>query len=298
MLGVFLRLVLRLLAVLVVLVLLVVAGGIANGWRLANARHPNPPSPLSAATDSLSLARGEHLARVVCAGCHTPGGEPPLSGSSEDFLRVPDGPAFGTMQATNLTPGGPLAHMTDGEVVRAIREGVGHDGRALLVMPSAYFRHLGDRDAAALVGWLRSQPAVDTVRTARRLNPLGYAVLGFRIFEPSARPPLTAPVADPPAGPSAGHGEYLSWILACRDCHGPDLRGGRKGQFPPVGPDLVALCAAHDVDAFDRGVREGISPTTGHALDPTRMPYPTYHGLDRVEVEALHAYLRSLGPGS
>lgn len=292
------RLLVRIVLALVVLVLLIAFGGVANGWRLLQARQPNPLSPITAATDSASLARGEHVARIVCAGCHAPDGDLPLSGRSENFLHVPDGPTFGALQPPNLTPGGVLAHRSDGELARAIREGVGHDGRPLLVMPSAMFRRMSDRDVACLVGWLRSQPAVDSARTARRLNPLAYAVLGFRVFEPSTQAPLAGPVAEPPPGPNAVHGEYLSWILTCRDCHGPDLRGGREGQFAPIGPDLGALCAAHDVDAFDRAVREGISPTKGRALDPTRMPYPTYHQLERVEVEALYAYLRGLASRS
>ncbi len=288
------RLLVRIVLAVVVLVLLIAFGGVANGWRLLQAHEPNPPSPIRAATDSASLARGEHVARIVCAGCHAPESDAPLSGKSENILQVPNGPTFGVMQPPNLTPGGMLAHMSDGDLARAIREGVGHDGRPLLVMPSEMFHRMSDRDVACLIGWLRSQPAVDSARTMRRMNPLGYAVLGFHVFEHSAQPPVTAPIADPPPGPNAAHGEYLSWILTCRDCHGPDLRGGRKGQLAPMGPDLGALCAAHDVDAFDRAVREGISPTKGRALDPTLMPYPTYHQLERVEVEALYAYLRGL----
>lgn len=288
------RLLIRIVLAVVVLVLLVALGGVANGWRLLQAREPNPPSSITAATDSASLARGEHVARVVCAGCHAPASDLPLSGNGENILHVPDGPTFGTLQPPNLTPGGVLAQRSDGELARAIREGVGHDGRALLVMPSAMFHRMSDRDVACLIGWLRSQPAVDSARVSRRLNPLGYAILGFRVFEPGVQPPVKGPIPEPPPGPNAAHGEYLSWILTCRDCHGPDLRGGRKGQLAPIGPDLGALCAAHDVEAFDHAVREGISPTRGRALDPTLMPYPTYHQLDRVEVEALYAYLRGL----
>jgi hypothetical protein len=217
-----------------------------------------------------------------------------LSGSSHNILHVPGGPTFGRLQPSNLTPGGVLTHATDGELARAIREGVGRDGRALLVMPSAQYHSLSDRDVRSLLGFLRSQTAVDSVRTPRALNPLGYALLGFGVFPPSAQPPITTAVADPPTGVHPVHGEYLAGLLACRDCHGTDLRGGRKGQLAPVGPDLGALCAAHPVDAFDRALREGISPTTGKSLDPTLMPFTVFNALERVEVEALYAYLRGL----
>ena len=85
---------------------------------------------------------------------------------------------MGVLYATNLTPGGPLKDWTDGEIVRAIREGVGQDGRALIGMPSQAYRNLSDADVQALVAYLRSQPAVDNPQPARNLNVAGRALPG------------------------------------------------------------------------------------------------------------------------
>lgn len=285
----------RALLALVALVVLAAVGVVLRGWWLLHAPHPQASAAIAAATDSASLARGEHLARISCAGCHSPDLSTPLSGGRENFLKVPGGPTFGSMQAPNLTPGGVLAHATDAELARAIREGIGRDGHALLVMPSAQLRRLSDDDLACLLGYLRSQPKLDSARTARAPNALGYAVLGLGLFPTSAQPPVRGPVPSPPRGIDPEHGEYLVSLLACRDCHGPDLKGGRKGQFPPIGPDLTALCAAHPLESFDRALRDGISATTGRSLDPTRMPFPVFNALASDEVGAIYAYLKDSG---
>lgn len=70
------------------------------------------------------LARGERLA-YLCASCHPNTGRLPLDGGTENFVE-----ALGTLVAPNLTPGGPLKDWSDGEIVRAIREGVDRHGRA------------------------------------------------------------------------------------------------------------------------------------------------------------------------
>ena len=92
------------------------------------------------------IARGEKLANT-CSSCHSPGNELPLSGSN--FGVKFDMPPLGTLYAPNLTLSGDINDWTDGEVVRAIREGVHKDGRSLLIMPSDNFRNLSD-DVQAL----------------------------------------------------------------------------------------------------------------------------------------------------
>ncbi len=124
--------------------------------------------------------------------------------------------------APNLTPVH-LAEWSDGEIIRAIREGVGRDGRSLLVMPSAYFRNMSDEDVLALVAYLRSQSAVEPASPPRQINVLG-AIMLAALFPPeffSVQPPLAAPVAAPPRGPTAAYGGYLV-SLECQGCHGGD----------------------------------------------------------------------------
>ncbi len=123
------------------------------GFYKLNQRYYNPVAEIQVAGTPDQIARGEQLANI-CVSCHTPGNQLPLSGSN--FAAKFDFPPLGTLYAPNLTPSGNIKDWTDGEVIRAIREGVYRDGRSLLVMPSANFRNMSDEDVQALVAYLRS----------------------------------------------------------------------------------------------------------------------------------------------
>jgi mono/diheme cytochrome c family protein len=141
------------------------------GYNNLNAVRPNPVPQLRAAITPQLVADGQRLASP-CAGCHSSDGQPPLGG--HDFFGT-DGPPIGTLWAPNLTPA-PLAAWSDGEIVRAIREGVGRDGRTLLVMPSGSLRNLREADVLALMAYLRAQPSVEPPRPPRQINAIGAIV--------------------------------------------------------------------------------------------------------------------------
>jgi mono/diheme cytochrome c family protein len=279
------------------LVLLVVLAGlavIANGWRLMHPKALGPAAAFTVTADSALFARGEHLVRISCASCHSGNAQPPLSGGEGNFIAELHDPQKGQLWAPNLTPAGPLKNYSDGDIARAIREGYSRNGRPLLVMPSASYHRLADRDVAALITFLRRQPAVERSVPDRKMTALTYLILGLKIFPPSSQPPIERPIAGPPAGATVGHGDYLVSLLDCRTCHGPGLRGGKPGIGPPAGPDLIAIFSAHDSSAFEKAVRHGTSARDGHSLDPNQMPYAVFAKLDDVEIGALYAYVKSL----
>ena len=287
-----LRAILKILLAAVILVVLVVVALLVHGHGLAENRVANPVPALRVAPDPALIPRGRHLAEVNCGGCHAPGlaGGVVLSGGSENFFDITDGPKFGMLRGPNLTPGGVLRGASDGMISRAIREGVGFDGRPLLVMPSPHYHAMADRDVAALIAYLRSQPAVDQVVPKRNLNVLAYLILGLHQFETSAQLPVPAEIPLPGEAPDSTYGAYLTPILACSDCHGADFRGGRKGQFPPIGPDLVALTRARPLATFELALRHGVKPAGG-ALNPNLMPWPVYSNLTDLEVQAVYEFL-------
>src|SRR5690606_12229479 len=100
-----------------------------------------PAPDLQLAGTPEQLTRGKHLA-YLCVQCHSSTGDLPLDGAKND---ITDG-NLGTLYPTNLTPGGPLRDWTDGEIVRAIREGIHPNGRTLLLMPSEQYRGMSDED--------------------------------------------------------------------------------------------------------------------------------------------------------
>jgi hypothetical protein len=138
----------------------------------------------------------------LCVSCHTPGSQLPLSGS--DMLAKFPMPPVGTLYAPNLTPNGEIRDWSDGEIIRAIREGVHKSGRSLLVMPSDVFRNLSDDDVQALVAYLRSQPATGTRSPDNHFNLLGALFLNLSDFRTAQQPVggVTAPKPGTPPGPN------------------------------------------------------------------------------------------------
>lgn len=147
------------LAGLLTLTLALITGVIGWGLWMIYAPPPFSPAPnLTVAGNADQRARGEHLAISLCAGCHSPNGELPLSGGLDVGK---DSPApIGELIAFNLTPGGPLKDWSDGEIFRVIRQGVDRDGRRLIAMSNLPVRHLSDDDIQAVIAYLHSQPAM------------------------------------------------------------------------------------------------------------------------------------------
>jgi cytochrome c553 len=271
------------------------------GFAKLNGQHDNPVADVQVSGSPAQLARGEQLAHI-CTSCHSPGNELPLSGSN---FAVKFGlPPLGTFYAANLTPSGNIAAWSDGEVIRAIREGVHKDGRSLLVMPSANFRSMSDEDVQALVAYLRSQPGTGDPTPDTRFNVLGAIFMNLADFRTAQQPvgSVAAPAADPLA-----QGEYMVDIMACRDCHGEQLQGkvadGKPGPTP--GPNLTKIVPQWTEDQFMTFFNTGTLPGGGQVPTVTLpsgftepvMPWPMVRAAATdEELQAMYAYLHSLSP--
>ena len=242
------------------------------------------------------IARGQQIASI-CTGCHSPDGKLPLAGSKENMAQVPGLGEIGKIYAPNLTPGGELASWSDGEILRAMREGIHKSGRPLVIMPSQALHNLSDEDAYALVAFLRSQPAVKRDANwdapANGVNLLGAVMLTAFGVSNSVQEPITAPVVAPPRGTSAEYGEYLTRSLGCRDCHGEKLTGGAGG-FGPAAPNLTVVVPKWSEADVVRVFREGKLPD-GSAVNT--MPWKEYTGaLSDDDLKAIYNYLHGLTP--
>ena len=170
------------------------------------------------------LDRGRYLvtsAQTPCMLCHSP------IDTSGGLLKIkdgmmlagrnwePDGVPFVT--APNLTsdPETGIGKRTDDELARAIREGIGHDGRTLFpIMPYQHYRHMSDEDLASIIVFLRSMPPVR--------NPLPPTKVPFplnRLIN-AAPEPVQAPVAADLSTPEK-RGQYITTLAVCSDCHTP-----------------------------------------------------------------------------
>jgi cytochrome c553 len=187
-----------------------------------------------------------------------------------------------------------LANWSDGEVIRAIREGLHKSGRALIVMPSPVFRQLGDKDVEAIVAYLRSQPAIEPTTPPTSLNILAAFLIGAGLAATSVQPHITQPVLSPPEEISVARGKYLVSIAACSRCHGEQLTGGEGGDpYAPAGPNLRAILTKWNVEDFTRTIRTGIDPYN-HTL-AEGMPWKEISAFATdTDLGAIYTYLHGL----
>jgi cytochrome c553 len=274
------------------LAVLCVAGlGLAVfGYSKVNRTYANPVADITVAGTSEQIARSERFA-PICADCHSSNHQLPLTGGNFGA----DGPPIGTLWAANLTPAH-FENWSDGEIIRAIREGVGKDGRSLVIMPSEVFHNLSDADVQAIVAYLRAQPAVGPDTPPKQINALGAimvaALIPDEIF--THQPPITAPATAPPAGQTPEYGHYLTTVVGCTSCHGAQLEGGQSGEEgAPPAPSLVAFAKQHTEAYFIKTIRTGVTPE-GRTLSES-MPWRIYQKFSDDDLRALYAYIIVLG---
>jgi mono/diheme cytochrome c family protein len=285
-----LRILAGVLSVLLTLLLAVMSVvGLVGAYRLYTPHGgPAPNITAQASPDQLTVA-ARHAGG--CTACHSSTGNLPLDGSNENLLGGPIGSLF----APNLTPGGRLKDWTDGEIMRAIREGVDRDGHPLIIMPSEAFHHLSDSDTQQLVAFLRSQPASNHATPPRDLSVMGMVLVGAGLFPTADQPPIAQPQTAPPFGATPQYGQYLVDTTGCATCHGPTLQGKPPGGFgPPAGPNLRALVPTWQEAAFVSFFRSGVDPY-GRSIDPALMPWQDIgKAYTDDELRAIYAYIRSL----
>ena len=98
--------------------------------------------------------------------------------------------------APNITPDRDtgIGKWTDAQLVKAIREGVRPD-KSLIgpPMPIEFYRHLSDADLAAIIAYLRAQPAVkQRSREVEVQHPAAAQLRPGRARPSRRRPPATS----------------------------------------------------------------------------------------------------------
>lgn len=300
-----------------IILVVAVAGGAAfvasrQHLRFDATRYPH----VSASTDSAVIERGRYIVRAVapCAGCHgdpaqraayTSGADVPLSGGF--VFDIPPGKFY----TRNLTPDAEtgLGNVPDSAIARALRYGVGHDGRALL--PFMEMQGLADDDLEAVVSYLRTQAPVRNVVPPHYFNTLGKVVKATALAKPVG--PATTPPARSPRGASVETGRYLVESVAlCWSCHternlmtgaltGPRF-GGTKGftesddpthtWSPPnitSDPETGRLGRLTE-DQFVARFRQG------RVIPGSPMPWQAFSRMDEDDLRSIYRYLASVPP--
>jgi hypothetical protein len=179
------------------------------------------PARVQAPSDPQTVARGQYLANILgCVGCHSPldtsrPGEFPIADRLMAGRTFDAHPAFpGTLAAPNITgdPEDGIGRWTDGEVLRAMREGISHDDAPIFpAMPYRAFQVVPDVDGLAIIAWLRTVPHSSG-------SPRSDIAMNARIRARMVPQPL---VEAPPPWPEepVERGNLLMRVMGCWRCH-------------------------------------------------------------------------------
>lgn len=266
-------------------IVLAVLGLSFNTNRRLNQIYTIQPEPLSIPSDARSIEEGQRLASIYCASCH---------GADMGGTEVFNDPAVGVVGANNLTSGqgGIGASYQDVDWVRAIRHGVGPDGKPLFIMPSKDFYYLSDESLGQLIAYLKSlQPVNSEVsefsntlfgRVLIAVGAFGDVLNAETIDHQAARPTAPTPAI------SVAYGDYLVKTFGCRTCHGEALSGGKDpNPDAPPGPNLTpgGAMASWSEEDFIAIVRNRRSEW---------MPFESLSKMTDDELKAIFLYLQSL----
>lgn len=225
------------------------------------------------------IADADRQLRVLgCAGCHGEG----LRG--DKFLDIP---GVARLYAPNLTL--VAARASDQQLAQSIRQGIGHDGRPLLVMPSEGYQFLTDTEVSALIAAIRKLPKGGEVQPPVHVGPKGH--LGVATGEFSTTPELVAKYRQeriPDYGPALARGKHIV-EMNCAECHGPRL-GGKELEPGVTSPDLI-VAGAYDLEQFRTMLRTGVSPSGKDIGLMGRIARRDFKYLKDDEIDAIHAYL-------
>jgi cytochrome c553 len=261
------------------------------------------------------LERGRYLVEAVaaCMDCHTPHDwtkhdVPAIAGkigAGQDMANVLKG-LPGRIIAPNLTPDPETGagNWTDDALARAIREGIGHDGRALFpIMPYQHFRELPDEDVASIIVYLRSLAPVRNQLPKTELPfPVKYLVRSFP-------QPVNAPIPQKDLSNPVDRGRFLVNAAGCEDCHSPQENGepvqgrnfsggvpleGAWGQVASMNltPDPSGI-PYYDEQRFITTIRTGY---VGARKLKQIMPWATFRKMTDDDLRSIFAYLRTLPP--
>ena len=249
--------------------------------RVLSARYEGRPERL-ATPSAAQLADAGRQARIQgCTHCH---------GEQLQGTMMFDGQPFATVWAPNLTELATRA--TDQQLARAIRQGIGHDGRALFIMPSDQYSRMSDEEVAALIAHIRAAPRRGEATARIAWGPIGRFALAMGQMEPIMTKVADYALREPyDTGPGEAVGRRLA-ANGCSSCHGPDLSGQPSPEGGPPAPDL-AIAAAYDLAQFRTLLRTGVPPGGRDLGLMKEVAARNLSHLNEEEVGQIHTYLRA-----
>jgi mono/diheme cytochrome c family protein len=280
-----------------------------------------PPLNLKVEMTPERIARGKYIFTLAdCNGCHSGRdfsrfGGPVAPGHLGEGVEFPSEMGLpGRIASRNITPDleTGIGAWTDGEKIRAIREGISRDGTMLFpMMPYERYRSMSDEDVMSLVAYLNTLP------------PLTHAVERSRVDFPvsvlmKSAPQPTGHVAPPNRSDRLAYGGYLVNVAGCAECHTQSengrpkpnvaFAGGQRFTFPGafvvsanITPDpQTGIGRWKEQDFLDKfqQYREYAEKGAPHAGPEnfTIKPWLEFSQLDASDIREIYTFLRNQKP--
>jgi hypothetical protein len=310
----------KILGIFVAFFIVIIIGGLIY----FNSAFPkvDPPMDTQVEITPERIARGSYLANSVaaCIDCHSERDWTKYAGPIKEGTHGSGGELFdesigfpGKVYSKNLTPAS-LGSWIDGELIRAVTNGVNKDNKALFpFMPYPNYNQLTEEDLYSIVAYLRSLEPQEKEIPETELNfPLNFIVktMPIKTYNP-------APEVD--KSNSIEYGKYLTTIASCSDCHTPAekgeplpgmyLAGGFNFQFPAgivrsanITPDTETGIGTWTKEDFINRFRlynneEAHNvPVDIEKEFNTPMPWLMYAGMTDEDIGAIYDYLKTVTP--
>lgn len=265
------------------------------------------------------LAKGKYLFNSVfaCVDCHSQRDPNKLSGpvipGTEGMGGMKFGEEYGlpgNFYPRNITPAG-VGDWTDGELLRAITEGVSKDGEPLFpLMPYLVYGKADKEDIYSIIAYMRTMTPIknDVPKSEPNfpLNLLQRTMPAANDFKQKPNP------MDKIAA-----GKYLVEAASCTDCHTQTVKGEPKpnmflaggSKFPLPGnlivnsgnltPDMETGLGKWTKEDFIKKFRTmnelvKLNKTVNPGEFNTYMPWSVYAGMTDEDLGNIYEYLRTI----
>jgi len=216
----------KILLIIIVIILLAIAGGYI--YLTVSFPKVSPITDLKVNITPERFERGKYLVENVtnCFVCHSPRDysrysapyliETKGAGNKTDFTKNKGLP--GNLYPGNITPS-TLKSWTDGELLRAITEGVSKDGRALFpIMPYLNYGKMDKEDIYSIIAYIRSIRSIE--------SNIPKTEIDFPMNIITNTLPTPAKFQKVPAKiDKFNYGRYLVNAASCNDCHTQKNKG-------------------------------------------------------------------------
>jgi len=300
--------------VAVVFALLVIGITATVGWTPIFGPKARPLTDRRFEPSPARLERGEYLVKSVtgCLHCHSEHehstrGLPPKAGRAGSGRSwAEDGIPWLTTSNISSDRETGAGAWTDDMLARAIREGIGHDGRALFpLMPYMNYAKMSDEDLASVITYIRSVPAV------RQTQPASAVPFPVNRFINAVPQPIEGSVPAPDQSTAEKRGAYLTTLASCADCHTPmdergqpikgmEFAGGfsftHAGREPRAAANITPAVNGipyYNEELFVEVIRTG---RVREREISDVMPWGPYRNMTDEDLKAIFAFLKTVKP--